>query len=1173
MGELNMHTQYASENNNSTLQGGSRVIAYLCIFLTLWQFTFASYASAKSLDLPSVFQSFPNNHTIIFNGDVQLQSLALENVDVDFDKTALITLEQGLTALNSEINLNSEVAKIIAKGPVQLTGTDIKASGELDIIGAAINVSPVVHYFDSGEFSGQKVLQISSFDTNGSLTLTADQNVYLGGVSVKSDGNVTIDAITGEVRIETIVDTTNYDGIDIDFIEQTVGAQSSINAEGNIEITAGADAVFYGVEVSAGDSIVVDAGGNIVIQPVSLQSSLNKHRYSSADLELIVSSFSAQDAISLIADGEILIEAADIKAGSGHIEILAGLGITIKNGTEQSNMQRSYKKGKKKGDISAYETVAMRSLLDAGEGITIHSYFGDINLQAVDIQSSAGTKVKADNGAVNLMIAVENDQYSHSYVQKGTFTIKTKNKGHNIETAVPNTIIGGFAVEALNGVNIQYEGLGRFDDNGDVVGPECYGFLIDENYADVQSHAELERNTYLDTVAAEKNVGVCQMANIYSLGSMPGLEWMTEQFEANPDVNWEEIELEIKTWNESNRSLSPAFMAVIIIAVAIATSGAGAAVAGSLGAIGGTTIGSAAIAAGTSALISQATVIAANGLVNGDSLGDIVGEIASDETLEAMVTSMVTAGVLAAVNDLAFMQELNEGIDPSVADAAKESFNFPAQATNAIVESTVSAGVDAAINGGEFKELFIQSLGQNAINQIGEAMANKIKDNWGGPNATNLDTTIRYIAHAGAGCVLGAAKASLSEGDSSQGCGYGALGGVTGEIIADTIKSNSDVSSDAERLEGYLQEKGLTDPSQLSQADIDAALDMDIAATADDLFELSKTGVDLAKLGGALTAFVAGADASQVNISAYTAENAAENNALFLIPVALALLKAVDVALTTKDLYDVYTEYETLKSSGDETGANAVLAKYFGEQTAITIASQFIPGVSTFKKFGEFLGALNIVSPKVVESVAKTQKKLADNVTLKDPVKPSPSGSVSKTKGTEGGAQITLTTAEELKQKGEWDQLRRDRAALDKDAEDYKQQYQAYNVAIGKKTEQLTETTLKNKGMDSLGGVPYGPKGVNGADHIMKTTNADGVEEIWLMDSKQITDGKFNLNTTSSGMQLGNGWIENVLEKATDKDSPAYLALEEAYDAGTLKRAVAGVDNKTGEFVLTAIKF
>ena len=45
-------------------------------------------------------------------------------------------------------------------------------------------------------------------------------------------------------------------------------------------------------------------------------------------------------------------------------------------------------------------------------------------------------------------------------------------------------------------------------------------------------------------------------------------------------------------------------------------------------------------------------------------------------------------------------------------------------------------------------------------------------------------------------------------------------------------------------------------------------------------------------------AFVAEADATQVNISAYSGQNAAENNAFFIIPVVLALINAVDLAFT-----------------------------------------------------------------------------------------------------------------------------------------------------------------------------------------------------------------------------------------------------------------------------------
>jgi archaellum component FlaG (FlaF/FlaG flagellin family) len=52
--------------------------------------------------------------------------------------------------------------------------------------------------------------------------------------------------------------------------------------------------------------------------------------------------------------------------------------------------------------------------------------------------------------------------------------------------------------------------------------------------------------------------------------------------------------------------------------------------------------------------------------------------------------------------------------------------------------------------------------------------------------------------------------------------------------------------------------------------------------------------------------------------------NAAENNALFLIPIAVALIKAIDVGLTAKDAYDLAEAID----AGDEEEANRLATEF-----------------------------------------------------------------------------------------------------------------------------------------------------------------------------------------------------------------------------------------------------
>ena len=105
------------------------------------------------------------------------------------------------------------------------------------------------------------------------------------------------------------------------------------------------------------------------------------------------------------------------------------------------------------------------------------------------------------------------------------FTTSTKNRGHEIETGVPNAIVGGLSVEALNGISVEYEG---------------------------------DASLTLDEQVAE-------------LAKFEGLEWMADVRASHPNADWTAIELKYKEWNKSSRSISPAFAAVISIAAAIVT--------------------------------------------------------------------------------------------------------------------------------------------------------------------------------------------------------------------------------------------------------------------------------------------------------------------------------------------------------------------------------------------------------------------------------------------------------------------------------------------------------------------------------------------------------------------------------------------------------------------------
>ena len=675
-------------------------------------------------------------------------------------------------------------------------------------------------------------------NNQGAIVGDGDLNIQVGGQFynlsgvIQAEGNVSIAAKS--IRSGTIVHQYETRNGTAGYF----GEIAEINSDtGDVVLTAYEDIVIAGSLISAGDDIIFTADGSIYIGTVNIRTSIdidNDWRTSQgSSIEYLGSILSAEDSIDIIADGGILIDASEIIADKGHIQLLAGLGITIQ---DQLNTTQSYYKGKfgsTKKEVSVYKTVAMRSLLDAGRDLTIHALFGDITLKAADISTTQGTSVTASNGAINLLVTRETDHYSYSSVSESLFTVKTVNRGHEIETVVPTTIIGGFEANPLYGLNVEYEG------NPD--------YTFDQQ--------------------------------VNALAGMPGLEWIAD-IRARDDVNWTEVESRYEEWNERRTSLSPAAIALITIVITVASGGAaaaGGAIVGGSGAVT-TAVGAAAISLGTASSIAQI-----NALLNGENPFEAAFDtITSSEALRSAAIAAITAGAIAALDAEFF----------NVDTSAGETLSLAEQAAEAASNAAVSAGIEVIASGGDlgdFTDSFLDSLRSYAINIVGRETAELIGDTFDVDNPTTLDTALLYISHAGAGCLLGAASGTE---DTESACYAGAAGAVIGEVIAQNYRpqAQEELGNFLDEQRNQLSLEGRT-PEQVA-----AYLNSEQYRRylLVEVNRLRGIGVDLSRLGGALGAFLTGGSASDIYTSAFTAQNAAANNSLRDLEVrALAILQTV----------------------------------------------------------------------------------------------------------------------------------------------------------------------------------------------------------------------------------------------------------------------------------------
>jgi len=178
-----------------------------------------------------------------------------------------------------------------------------------------------------------------------------------------------------------------------------------------------------------------------------------------------------------------------------------------------------------------------------------------------------------------------------------------------------------------------------------------------------------------------------------------------------------------------------------------------------------------------------------------------------------------------------------------------------------IATSSISATVDSVINGTPLTENLKNGLVNAAVTVVGAEAASAIGE---AARLGDINTTTQLIAHAALGCAMGAAN-----GD----CKAGAIGGATGEIIGGVYSAIT-----AAELNDDIQE--IWNMHDLPES----ARELRIVEIQ---YEWRARGVDVAKISAAIVAAVTGVN---VDTAVTTSGNAAENNALFLIPIAAAAL-------------------------------------------------------------------------------------------------------------------------------------------------------------------------------------------------------------------------------------------------------------------------------------------
>ena len=374
-------------------------------------------------------------------------------------------------------------------------------------------------------------------------------------------------------------------------------------------------------------------------------------------------------------------------------------------------------------------------------------------------------------------------------------------------------------------------------------------------------------------------------------------------------IDWAKVEEAHKNWSHEQQGLTPEGAAIVTLVVAYFTAGAAsgigaaagesAAVAAGQGIVvegatfaAGSTVGAVvggAVTAGISALAAQAAVA----LINNQ--GDIAGalhDLGSSASVHNLLTAIVTGGVLGGLN-------LNPTGLPTASGGAQP---FMAQLQQNLTAGAARAVIGTAINGGDFETALRDALKGAILDTVAAQTANAVGDL---TVSGQLDTFTNAVAHAIAGCAVGAARA-----DSSAGCGAGALGAAIGELAATAYGGHTDTVQFAAMISG-------------------------------------------------LAVAIAGGDARQINLGSQAGGNAAANNYLNHTEAALrerlkdkqrsaqTLTSAEHTQLDGLEILDIARDLalrDACSAQGNacdtaRRGLNAALATYSSGASAMTDAS------------------------------------------------------------------------------------------------------------------------------------------------------------------------------------------------------------------------------------------
>ena len=455
-----------------------------------------SLVSGGDIDL-EVGGQFANRDGVVSGGgEVEIEAEELYS-------SGIISGTEGLS-IEVEKDLENQGGSLLSEGDIDLEVGGQFANRDGVVSGGGKVEIEAEELYSSGIISGTEGLSIEVEkdleNEGGSLLSEGDIDLEAGGQFanrsgvVSGGGNVRIAA--AEIINETLVIREELDGGFAERADRTATIQAggalSLQATGSITSTGGA--------LRSGEGMRLDAGGDIEIAALRLESQQTNRYWASTESSSSVTHqlavVEAGGELRVDAGGDLTVRGAQVLAG-GDARLFAVGDTTIASVQDE---QRS-------SGLRGSETIqTQRTMITSGGELTIGSESGDVTLQAVTLRSGGDTILSAAEGTVSLL--TETDEASQRFFDR-TETLYTWSERR-----------GG-------------------------------------SYQETIEHVEMQQGGQLRIVAG---AGVVAEREAGAPSQRPELAWM-EQLADDPNVTWEEVQADSSSWSSTTRGLTAAGVA------------------------------------------------------------------------------------------------------------------------------------------------------------------------------------------------------------------------------------------------------------------------------------------------------------------------------------------------------------------------------------------------------------------------------------------------------------------------------------------------------------------------------------------------------------------------------------------------------------------------------------